>query len=657
GADPHPGCFTLGCKPLSSDFRLVGLVAKMSRSCIIAIDFGTAYSGYAFCLSVNQQEVQHVKRWGRRASADTAKTPTCILFDENQEFMEFGYKARDKEIDLLSLFSVKCCLFHCWILDLLFFPKQKITKDLMIKDVNKKSMSAMKVFSAALHFLKEDALKTLDKEIQDLDLDLLDFTWVLTVPAIWDIPARQFMREAAEQLYIIQATVYASIHHICLEMDCTFTVVAHVQAGLVSVSTEDKLVITLESEAASIRCKQLESEDFMMNEVPVKINLCPGTQYIVVDCGGGTIDITVHEVLEGGGLKELHKASGNNKGGRLVDRKFTRCMREFFCDGLWEEYESDHPREAQEFMEDFIIFRQNDHANVRRLDFYKEFKNIVQQRQSRNEKLFNPMEGLTFHWTKQPNSESYSAKLEISEQRKTSFFRETLIHVTDCLHEIISEHPDIRYILLVGGLSSSHILREHVKREFSDQAEVMCPKIPQEVILRGAVMFGRDPSEIRSRKSAFTYGVGTSRKFDPSVHKEEKRFTTKEGVVLCTDLFKKFVGINEDVEWNQTKEYEFGPIERDQKSMRLSFYRTERENVTYVDEWGVDDIKASCVMDMPDISKGLNRKVKLEVFFGSTEIKAKATDLESKNTSSVKMDFITKQEQLVSSVGICKSFP
>ena len=51
-------------------------------------------------------------------------------------------------------------------------------------------------------------------------------------------------------------------------------------------STEDKLVIALEPEAASIRCKQLRPEDFMMNETPVEINLCTGTQYIVVDCGG-----------------------------------------------------------------------------------------------------------------------------------------------------------------------------------------------------------------------------------------------------------------------------------------------------------------------------------------------------------------------------------
>lgn len=27
-----------------------------------------------------------------------------------------------------------------------------------------------------------------------------DFTWVLTVPAIWDEPAKQFMQEAAEKV-------------------------------------------------------------------------------------------------------------------------------------------------------------------------------------------------------------------------------------------------------------------------------------------------------------------------------------------------------------------------------------------------------------------------------------------------------------------------
>lgn len=36
-----------------------------------------------------------------------------------------------------------------------------------------------------------------------------------------------------------------------------------------------------------------------------------GDRYLVVDCGGGTVDLTVHEVkLPEGHLKELYKASG-----------------------------------------------------------------------------------------------------------------------------------------------------------------------------------------------------------------------------------------------------------------------------------------------------------------------------------------------------------
>lgn len=36
-----------------------------------------------------------------------------------------------------------------------------------------------------------------------------------------------------------------------------------------------------------------------------------GTRYMVVDCGGGTVDITVHELSERHGtLRELHKATG-----------------------------------------------------------------------------------------------------------------------------------------------------------------------------------------------------------------------------------------------------------------------------------------------------------------------------------------------------------
>ena len=41
--------------------------------------------------------------------------------------------------------------------------------------------------------------------------------------------------------------------------------------------------------------------------------VCEGDRYVVVDCGGGTVDLTVHQIrLPEGHLKELYKASGTS---------------------------------------------------------------------------------------------------------------------------------------------------------------------------------------------------------------------------------------------------------------------------------------------------------------------------------------------------------
>jgi hypothetical protein len=51
------------------------------------------------------------------------------------------------------------------------------------------------------------------------------------------------------------------------------------------------------------------------NNQTFEVILDRGTRYIVVDCGGGTVDITVHELDNKlGTLKELYKATGGPYG-------------------------------------------------------------------------------------------------------------------------------------------------------------------------------------------------------------------------------------------------------------------------------------------------------------------------------------------------------
>ena len=49
----------------------------------------------------------------------------------------------------------------------------------------------------------------------------------------------------------------------------------------------------------------------MIMEWQIMTNMFSDLRYMVVDCGGGTVDITVHELNDNcGTLRELHKATG-----------------------------------------------------------------------------------------------------------------------------------------------------------------------------------------------------------------------------------------------------------------------------------------------------------------------------------------------------------
>lgn len=61
--------------------------------------------------------------------------------------------------------------------------------------MTRKRMEAHKVFTCSIKFLVDTLFEKLKGAVPDILLD--DIHFVLTVPAIWDDPSKQFMREAA----------------------------------------------------------------------------------------------------------------------------------------------------------------------------------------------------------------------------------------------------------------------------------------------------------------------------------------------------------------------------------------------------------------------------------------------------------------------------
>ncbi|NXT83451.1 HS12B protein, partial [Zapornia atra] len=190
---------------------------------VVAIDFGTSYSGYCFSLASGTDQIRQVY-WGTEHGFKTPKTPTCILFNQNQEFRKFGYDAVMKYKSLPSSEADNWYFFQNFKMKLY---NKVVTSDMELEASNGKMLPALMVFSESLRYLKEHALNTIQEACFQNICDQEEITWVITVPAIWSAAARQFMRLAAQN------------------------------AGFISDMASENLIIALEPEAASLWCKQL----------------------------------------------------------------------------------------------------------------------------------------------------------------------------------------------------------------------------------------------------------------------------------------------------------------------------------------------------------------------------------------------------------------
>lgn len=85
-----------------SDKRALIMAPTSKYVAVVAIDFGTTYSGFAFSFYGNRGEggIHMNREWGNEEGRGTLKTPTSILLSPKLEFDSFGYEADDKYVHL-----------------------------------------------------------------------------------------------------------------------------------------------------------------------------------------------------------------------------------------------------------------------------------------------------------------------------------------------------------------------------------------------------------------------------------------------------------------------------------------------------------------------------------------------------------------------------
>ncbi|XP_060589195.1 heat shock 70 kDa protein 12A-like [Ruditapes philippinarum] len=626
----------------------------MSSMLVAAIDFGTTYSGWAFSFK-HDFDKDPTKVSAKNWIGDqlvSAKAPTCVLIKpDGKTLHSFGYAAETKYANLAEEGTHKRW-YYFRRFKMMLYDKMTNSKKLAVRmQLGKelhgkgrffirhlavsiiKSIHIKTVFSLAIKFLKQDLLEDCHKQLADV-LTEDDIKWVLTVPAIWNDGAKQFMREAAEQ------------------------------AGIPG----SKLKIALEPEAASLYCRYLPVQKG--HEQNSLASFEPGTKYIVLDAGGGTIDITVHQVIVDGKLRELHKASGGAWGGSMVDKAYERFLSDIA--GIYDflrmqiihksvglhlliikneanlakddalilrfallEWPKTFQQFKKEHMDDYIDLLRTFEVKKREISPGQSDRVTFRIPPSLADTIKDAGLSIMDKIMSSPfrgNISYVSGKLRVDAEIVLSFFAKSVDSIVQHLASLLRERINrgCTAIVMVGGFSESIILQDAVNCAFGRRYNVIIPHGAGLAVLKGAVIFGHRPSTISERICKYTYGQSVSHKTTSACDHPPTR----------TIFFKKHITIGQTVKLEEEQmEMITYPTYADQTIIGREIYASKSPDPCLVTEPGCIKI-GHFEIPIPDTSLGTDREIGTRFIFGDTEIAVKTEDKQTGQVQIHSIDFL-----------------
>ena len=418
------------------------------------------------------------------------------------------------------------------------------------------------------------------------------------------------------------------------------------QAGLLTEKCDPRrLIIALEPEGAAIAIEQNDGPKF--------------SKYMIVDCGGGTVDICMHEKVKGysqrNTIREIAMPSGGKWGGIYVDYQFASfienvfsadCINRIKQDSLhaWNDIIDAFQAAKRDFQTEGAILKNGMITNTPKeaevcIDAPINFVNTIEKiyKKDMQEILKKHQSEIKFEF----------GMFEISARKMKSFFQPVISSLLRHIDKIMAENRakccQLQAIHLVGGFSESQLLQNSIKAEFEPKLEVIVSGSAKIDIVRGAVLFGISPSIISERISSTTYGLGVTVNFDPQKHDTKYKFKNEEGIDKCKNIFWLMVQKNTPItSSNHTFSQNLTPLNKHDTTCNVNVYTAENPNAIYTVDRGVK-LVGHITHPWPNPENGYDRKVTVTLNFSGTEILATVKDTESDVYSFATVDFFSQQ--------------
>ena len=417
----------------------------------------------------------------------------------------------------------------------------------------------------------------------------------------------------------------------------------------------DKLSLALEPESAAIFCQNMSQQQ--------KATYCTATlpftagSYLVVDIGGGTVDISALRVSSrsGGNIEGIHPPTGSDFGGTRVNKEFETFLENAVNDPGFSKYVgTSHSTENAKHKADL-----ND---LIRGTFEKQKRLFGSKGQAGTKVVVRlPFTFLQVYQNDLQKGLKQYSESEIKLQRQElRIFPSMMIQffqpiVDGILRNVAQALQDVEVrietIYLVGGFGGCRYIYQAISEKFGNQYKYITPAEPDYAIVRGAVLFRQNPEFVHSRKIDATYGTDSTALFESLTHDPEYKFTDDDDEEMCSNLFSTIVERGDIISTDEVLCATYCPVYHNQKRMTFSIYSSYERDIWYVTgkrgkgERSIQKAKVHQIgtftVDMPIARGDKSRGVDVTFDFSHTEIQAKGYDRTSQTEVITVLDFLS----------------
>lgn len=270
------------------------------------------------------------------------------------------------------------------------------------------------------------------------------------------------------------------------------------------------LYLALEPESAALYCI----------ECAKKANpQCPSsTCYMVLDIGGGTVDITAHKVSDAGTIEVILPPCGNDWGGKKINEEFKFFLGDLIGDPTFEKYIStgDAGKDSKHNADLDMLVNQTFEAQKKIYGSKEEYTCEDEALIRLSHTFMNTyetdlMKGIAA--LKSTHVQLSDDELVLSYTKMDDFFSQSVDEIVSCVRKSVKEvehQHKLESVFFVGGFGGSKYLHGKVKDTLDSRIKTFCPRDHITAVVSGAVLFRQNPAIIKSRVADATYGAAST---------------------------------------------------------------------------------------------------------------------------------------------------